>query len=255
MSIDQIAARDIGKHTQLASLELALERRDIAGACDAGTAARYTQHHLLAAAPTTPLPMENNPRVVFERLFGDDGSTDAAARLRAISQSDRSMLDSVTERSRISARGLGPRDRLKLDEYLDAVRDIERRIQKAEEQSATASCRSSRSRPAFRQDFEEHAKLMFDLQVLAYQSDLTRVITFMIGTRVQRPHLSARSASPRRTTRCRTIRTIRRRSRSWPKINTLPRDAVRLLSREAAVDRRTATARCSIICCCSTAPA
>jgi hypothetical protein len=123
--------------------------------------------------------MEHNPRVVFERMFGDGGSTDPAAR-RARMQRDRSLLDSVTDKVADLTRGLGPSDAGKLSEYLDAVRDIERRIQRAEEQV-------SRELPVFDQPagvpatFAEHARLMFDLQVLAYQSDLTRVITFMVG--------------------------------------------------------------------------
>ena len=123
--------------------------------------------------------MEHNPRVVFQRMFGDGGSTDPAAR-RVRMQRDRSLLDSVTDKVADLTRGLGPSDAGKLGEYLDAVRDIERRIQRAEEQV-------SRELPVFDQPvgvpatFAEHARLMFDLQVLAYQSDLTRVITFMVG--------------------------------------------------------------------------
>jgi hypothetical protein len=123
--------------------------------------------------------MEHNPRVVFERLFGDGGTTDPAAR-RARLATNRSLLDSVTEKVTALRLGLGPSDAAKLDEYIDAVRDVERRIQAAE-------ARSNQVLPVIDQPagvpstFAEHARLMFDLQVLAYQSDLTRVITFMVG--------------------------------------------------------------------------
>jgi hypothetical protein len=178
VSMDQIAARDLGRETQLASLELNLDARDFAGSCDAGYSCAFTNTIAWRSA-TTPLPMENNPRVVFERLFGGDDTTDQAAR-RARLDADRSLLDSVTERVADIERVLGPSDQTKLVEYLDAVRDVERRIQTAERQSA-------KDLPAVDQPagipgtFEAHAKLMFDLQVLAYQTDLTRVISFMMG--------------------------------------------------------------------------
>jgi hypothetical protein len=178
VSMDQIAARDLSRETQLASLELNLDARDFAGSCDAGYSCAYTNTIAWRSA-TTPLPMENNPRVVFERLFGGDETTDRAARQARLG-ADRSLLDSVTQRVADIERVLGPSDQTKLTEYLDAVRDVERRIQKAEQQS-------TKDLPAVEQPagipgtFEEHAKLMFDLQVLAYQTDLTRVITFMLG--------------------------------------------------------------------------
>jgi len=176
-SIDQIVAKEFGRHTQLASLELSLDGRDEAGSCDAnpcGMSNTISWH-----SPTVPVPMENNPRIVFERLFGDVGSTDAAARLARFKR-DRSILDSVTQAASDLGRRLGPGDRTRLDEYLGGVRDIEARIQKAEEQNGTEL-------PVVTQPagapvaFEEYARLMFDLQVVAYQCDLTRVITFMIG--------------------------------------------------------------------------
>jgi hypothetical protein len=178
MSMDQFVARQQSQHTQLASLELALDSRDVSGSCDVGFACTYT-NTLAWRSPTTPLPMENNPRAVFERLFGDSGSTDTSARLARI-QRQRSLLDSVSGTVADLERGLGARDRVRLNEYLDAVRDIERRIQKAEEQSAQQL--PVVDQPAgIPASYEEHAKLMFDLQVLAYQSDLTRVITFMLA--------------------------------------------------------------------------
>ena len=178
VSMDQFAARELGQYTQLASLELALDGRESAGSCDAGYSCAYTNTISWRSA-TTPLPMENNPRAVFERLFGDSGSTDPAARLARIRE-DRSVLDSVTDKVAALERGLGPVDRGKLGEYLEAVRDIERRVQKAEQQSA-------QQLPVVEQPagipatYKEHAELMFDLQVLAYQTDLTRIITFMMA--------------------------------------------------------------------------
>jgi hypothetical protein len=178
VSIDQILAKQLGHHTQLASLELALDGRDNAGSCDAGYSCAYSNTISWRGA-TTPLPMENNPRVVFERLFGDSGTTDSATRLAMIRR-DRSLLDSVTEKVAELGQRVGPSDRRKIDEFLEGVRDVERRIQKAEEQSANEL--PVVAQPAgIPATFEEHARLMYDLQVLAYQCDLTRVTTFMLG--------------------------------------------------------------------------
>jgi hypothetical protein len=176
-SIDQLVAKELGRQTQLASLELSLDGRDEAGSCDAnpcGMSNTISWH-----SPTVAMPMENNPRVVFERLFGDVGTTESKAR-RARLTRDRSILDSVTEAAADLGRQLGASDRARIDEYLEGVRGIETRIQKAEQQSDTAL--PVVSQPAgVPVSFEEYAKLMFDLQALAYQVDLTRVITFMIG--------------------------------------------------------------------------
>jgi Protein of unknown function (DUF1552) len=178
VSADQIAAKELGKYTQLASLELCVDNPVLLGQCEAGYTCAY-MNTICWSTPTTPMPMENRPRVVFERLFGDNDSTDPAVRLRQI-QTDRSILDSVTEKVSGLLTGLGPTDRAKLTEYLDAIRDVERRIQKAEEQSAREL--PTIERPAgVPARFDEHAKLMYDLQVLAYQTDLTRVSTFMTG--------------------------------------------------------------------------
>ena len=179
VSLDQLLARELGRDTQIGSLELSLESGDKgAGTCDGGYSCTYS-HTISWRSPRTPLPMAHNPRVVFERMFGDGGTTDPAAR-RARMQRNRSLLDSVTGKVTDLRRGLGPSDADKLTEYLDAVRDIERRIQ-------TAEARADHELPPLDQPagvpptFAEHARLMFDLQVLAYQSDLTRVITFMVG--------------------------------------------------------------------------
>lgn len=181
ISMDQVAAKALGTETQLASLELALESVEFLGACDAGYSCAYA-NTIAWRSPTTPLPMENDPRAVFERLFGASDSTDSTARLARIKK-ERSILDSVTDRVTELRRGIGPRDSVKLAEYLDAVRDVERRIQKAEEQSAREL--PVVERPAgIPPTFEEHARLMFDLLMLAYQTDMTRVTTFMLGREV-----------------------------------------------------------------------
>jgi len=178
ISVDQILANQLGAQTQLASLELAIESSDTAGACDVGFACAYTNTISWRSA-NTPLPMQHNPRAVFERLFGDAGSTDAGARLARIRQ-QRSVLDSVREEVAGLSRDLGPGDRGKLTEYLDSVRDVERRIERAESQSGRELPVLDRpaGAPA---SYEDHVKLMFDLEVLAYQLDLTRVITIMLG--------------------------------------------------------------------------
>ncbi len=181
VSMDQIAARELGKETQLASLELAIDSVEVLGACDQGYSCAYA-NTIAWRTPTTPLPMENNPRAVFERLFGAADSTDVRSRLARIRQ-DRSILDFVTSEADGLRRTLGSGDQNKLAQYLDAVRDVERRIQKAEEQS-------DREMPVVEQPvgipdtFEEHCRLMFDLLALAYQTDLTRVSTFMFGKEV-----------------------------------------------------------------------
>jgi Protein of unknown function (DUF1552) len=178
ISMDQIAARELGRHTQLASLELGLESTESGASCDNGFNCVYTSTISWRGA-TTPLPTEHNPREVFERLFGDTTSTDPATRLARIQQ-ERSILDSVSQRIARLGQRVGSGDRAKLDEYFEAIRDIERRIQNAEQQSATEL--PVVDQPAgIPATFEEHAKLMFDLYALAYQCDLTRVITFMIA--------------------------------------------------------------------------
>src|SRR6187397_2845571 len=178
ISVDQILAQETGKHTQLASLELAIENGETAGACDVGFACAYTNTISWRSA-NTPLPMQHNPRAVFERLFGDAGSTDARARLARLRQ-QRSVLDSVREEVAGLSGALGPADRVKLTEYLDSVRDVERRIERAESQSGRELPILDRpaGAPA---SYEDHVKLMFDLEVLAYQLVLTRVITIMLG--------------------------------------------------------------------------
>ena len=177
-SIDQIFASHHGHETQLASLELTTESPEFGGTCDTGFACVYT-NTLSWKGPTTPLPMQDNPRLVFERMFGDGGSTDPAVR-RARLQSRASVLDSVLDKTKSLNARIGNGDRAKLDDYLQSVREVERRIQMAEQQSEREI--PVVDRPAGVPDsFEEHAKMMFDLQVLAFQADLTRVTTFMLA--------------------------------------------------------------------------
>lgn len=178
VSIDQLVARELGQQTQLGSLELALDQNDVFGSCDIGFSCQYTSTISWRDA-RTPLPMETNPRVVFERLFGDTGTTEPAVRQQRM-RKDQSLLDAVTDRVSELNRSVGAGDRAKLDQYLDAVRDVERRIQMAEAQGGREL--PEVTQPSGIPDtYEAHAKLMFDMQVLAYQTDLTRVITFMMG--------------------------------------------------------------------------
>ena len=178
ISMDQVAARAIGGETQLASLELALESSDLLGACDLGYTCAYTAT-MCWRGPSTPLTMEYNPRAVFERLFGTSDSTDAKTRL-ADMRRGKSLLDSVSSDMVKLKKRVGPGDQAKLDEYVDAVRDVERRVERAEQQSG-------RELPSVEQpagiptEFKDYTKLMFDLNVLALQADLTRISTFMVG--------------------------------------------------------------------------
>ncbi|MBL8174457.1 MAG: DUF1552 domain-containing protein [Bryobacterales bacterium] len=180
VSADQIAAKEIGKQTTFPSLELGLEDNRMVGGCDSGYSCAYS-NTISWSSPTTPLPPEINPRAVFERLFGDGETTDPAARALQARQ-DRSILDFVREDAARLGSDLGASDKRKLTEYLDSVREIERRIQKIEERSADSAKLPAIDRPAgIPPTFEEHIDLMFDLMTVAFQADLTRVITLMIG--------------------------------------------------------------------------
>jgi Protein of unknown function (DUF1552) len=179
VSADQIAAREFGKATQFKSLEIGVEAPSLAGGCDSGYSCAYT-NTVSWSSPITPNPVEVNPRVLFERLFGDGDSTDTAARAEALRQRG-SLLDFVKGSvDRLETR-LGQGDRRKLTEYLDAIRDIERRIQKAEEQNASMKMPVIALPAAAPEEFVDHARLMMDLLVIAYQADLTRVATFMLA--------------------------------------------------------------------------
>jgi len=180
-SVDQLLAQEFGKQTQLGSLELCIEdAAEIAGQAQGGYNAAYT-NTIAWRTPTTPLPMEHKPRAVFERLFGDGDSTDPAAR-RAQIEKHRSILDYVkSDASRLMST-LGANDRSKINEFLDAIRDVETRMEKAEKQSATMESAPKMERPVgLPSNYEEHAKLMFDLLVLAFQTGITRVSSFMLA--------------------------------------------------------------------------
>jgi Protein of unknown function (DUF1552) len=178
ISMDQIAGKAFERDTQLRSLEMIADDNSLVGDCDLGYSCAYSTT-LSWMTPTLPLMAENNPRVLFERMFGASDSTDKRVRAARLSE-DKSLLDSVNDRVSQLQKKLGRADNRKVDDYLTSLRDVERRIQKAEEQS-------SRELPEVAQPagipnvFEEHVRLLYDLQLLAYQSDLTRVITFMYG--------------------------------------------------------------------------
>src|SRR5580658_6038495 len=181
-TVDQIAAMHIGQDTPLPSLELATEdMTGLIGACDVGFSCTYT-NTISWKTPTTPLPMEINPRNVFDRLFGDGGT--ATERMMRL-QRESSILDSVTaEVNRLQGK-LGSSDRNKVAEYLDNVREIERRIQLAEKKQGDASLSGVPSQPiGIPDNHEEHSKLMFDLMALSYQADVTRIVSFMMAREV-----------------------------------------------------------------------
>ena len=176
-TVDQIAAKEIGQQTLLPSLELSMDLLQTVGQCDNGYACVY-QNNLSWSSPTTPLPAEAHPRIVFERLFGEGGS---AADRRAALGRRTSLLDWVREDIARLQRALGPEDRTRVDQYLETVREVERRIQKAEA-GTTDNQLPDLDRPVgVPAAYADHARLMFDLQVLALQGDVTRVITFQLA--------------------------------------------------------------------------
>ena len=178
VSVDQVVAKQFGKDTQLESLELCIENAaELAGQSAGGYSAAYT-NTIAWRTPTLPLPMEHRPRAVFERLFGDGDSTDPAARIARL-RKQRSILDFVSQDvSRVMA-GLGQSDQGKLTEFLESIRGVETRVQKAEAQASKELPQVER--PIGIPEYEEHVKLLFDLLHLAYQTDLTRVSTFMLA--------------------------------------------------------------------------
>lgn len=174
---DQIAAKQIGKDTQLPSLELSMDQMTLAGQCDNGYACVY-QNNLSWSSPTTPLPSEAHPRIVFERLFGDGGTT---AERRAALKARASLLDSVMDEFTQLNKQLGAADRARVSQYLDTIREVERRIQRAEASAKDNSTRDLDRPVGVPSSYADHARLMFDLQVLAFQADVTRVITFQLA--------------------------------------------------------------------------
>jgi hypothetical protein len=176
-TVDQVAAQQIGRETILPSLELSMDLLQTVGQCDNGYACVY-QNNLSWSSPTTPLPCEAHPRVVFERLFGEGGTS---AQRRAALGRRASLLDWVREDIARLQNQLGTADRTKVNEYLDTVREVERRIQKAEAQTADNLLPDLDRPVGVPAAYGDHAKLMFDLQVLALQGDITRVITFQLA--------------------------------------------------------------------------
>src|SRR5262249_2756562 len=175
--VDQIAAQKIGRETPLPSLELAMDLMATVGDCDNGFACVY-QNNLSWSSPTTPLPAEAHPRAVFERIFGDGGS---AADRQSERKKDTSILDWVTDDIAHLRGKVGPSDRAKVNHYLDTVREVERRIQKADAQARESRIPQVDRPLGVPAAYADHARLMFDLQVLAMQADVTRVITFQLA--------------------------------------------------------------------------
>ena len=174
---DQLAAQQIGQQTQLPSLELAMDLLQVVGQCDNGYACVY-QNNLSWSSPTTPLPAEAHPRIVFESLFGEGGTPEerqAALRKRA------SLLDSIIDDMKRLKRGLGANDSSRVSDYLDSIREVERRIQKAETDTKDKPMPDLDRPMGVPAAYADHARLMFDLQLLAYQGDITRITTFQIA--------------------------------------------------------------------------
>jgi hypothetical protein len=176
-TVDQIAAQNIGQETQLPSLELSMDLMQVVGQCDNGYACVY-QNNLSWSSPTTPPPAEAHPRIVFESLFGEGGSM---AERQAALRKKASLLDWFNEDIARLNRKLGPGDRARVSQYLDTVREVERRIQKAEADAAEHPLRDLDRPVGVPPAYADHARLMFDLQVLAMQGDVTRVITFQLA--------------------------------------------------------------------------
>jgi hypothetical protein len=176
-TVDQVAAQQIGHETLLPSLELSMDLLQTVGQCDNGYACVY-QNNLSWSSPTTPLPAEAHPRIVFERLFGEGGS---AADRRAALERRASLLDAVRDDIGRLQRTLGPEDRHRVGQYLETVREVERRIEKAEAQTADETLPDLDRPVGVPAAYADHARLMFDLQVLAMQADVTRVLTFQLA--------------------------------------------------------------------------
>ena len=176
-TVDQFAADVLGKDTSLRSLELTTESNFTVGNCENGYSCTY-QNSTSWRSPTTPLYHERDPRVVFQRLFGDGGSVEARL---AQMQTDRSILDSVTDSINQLERKLGPSDRVMMEEYLDAVREIERRIQRTVQNKASGPLPTAQQPAGVPDTYEEHVDTLFEMLVLAYQADITRVSCFQMA--------------------------------------------------------------------------
>jgi len=232
MTVDQLAAQTLGKDTPLLSIEMALEQNYLVGNCDNGYSCVYW-NTISWRTPTTPLPMEVNPRIVFERLFGDGGSPEH--RLGQMKE-DRSILDSVREAVVSLQNRLGAADRARVAEYLDSMREIERRIQVAERHRDDAGIELPDRPIGVPDGYDEHAKLMFDLAALAFQADVTRVFTLLLGReQTNRPYpfigvpeahhaLSHHQNDPVRLAKCAKINTyhIQLLARFAEKLRSIP---------------------------------
>jgi Protein of unknown function (DUF1552) len=181
ISVDQIAAREFGKETQLASLEVGLESAEVVGSCESAYGCAY-YNTISWRNENSPLPMENRPRAIFERLFGEAGTTDPEVRL-ALRQEDNSIIDAINANVKRLRAKLGGPDRNKIDQYLEAIRDVERRMQLAEKQDKQGGHELPQIAgiAGSPEVFSDYYKLMTDLMVLAWQTDMTRVITFQVG--------------------------------------------------------------------------
>ena len=249
ITADQIAAQAIGQDSSLPSMELATEDHSgLIGSCDRDYGCIY-MNTLSWRTPTTPLPMEINPRKVFERMFGQGGS--AAERVARI-QEDRSILDAIAKEAAGLQLQLGPADRQTMTQYLDNVREIERRIQRAEKVQGDEALQLPTRPAGVPFDFEEHVRLMYDLMVLAYQANISRVITFMVSREVSNRtyHAGGRDRRPPRHLAPPEPRRQDGEERPHPDVQ---RRHVRRVRREAAEDagRRRHAARQHA--CCSTA--
>lgn len=176
-TVDQIAAQHIGKETQLSSLEMSMDLMQTVGQCDNGYACVY-QNNLSWSSPTTPLPAEAHPRLIFESLFGEGGT---AQERRSALKKKASLLDFVNDDLQSLKRELGPADRSKIDDYLTSVREIERRIQKAEAATRDEALPDLDRPDGVPASYRDHARLMFELQMLAFQGDITRITTFQLA--------------------------------------------------------------------------
>jgi hypothetical protein len=176
ITVDQIAAKQMGRETQLPSLQLAMDLNPLAGVCNNGYACVY-QNCLSWSSPTTPLPSEAHPRIVFERLFGEG---DTASARRAALEDRASLLDSFTGNIARLKQRVGPADRARVDQYLDSIRQVEREIERAEQATSTNTIPDLERPVGVPAAFADHVKLLFDLQILAFQADITRVVTFQL---------------------------------------------------------------------------
>jgi hypothetical protein len=176
-TVDQIAAQHLGKETQLSSLEMSMDLMQTVGQCDNGYACVY-QNNLSWSSPTTPLPAEAHPRLIFESLFGEGGT---AKERRAALKKKASLLDFVNDDLQSLKRELGPADRSKVEDYLTSVREIERRIQKAEAATLDEALPDLDRPNGVPASYRDHARLMFELQMLAFQGDITRITSFQLA--------------------------------------------------------------------------